>query len=108
MHPSGVIRIVPEAALSTYIKSARSTVEDPSDGQAVTKTIHGKGLRWMAPMKVIHGGKPAAATGQQATMPKPLIGQIAYAPLPRTFHNAVSSGPCRLPTPRFTLGFRAP
>ncbi len=46
-------RIVSEAALSTCIKSARRAVEDTGDRQAVIKTVHGKGLRWMAPLQII-------------------------------------------------------
>ena len=41
-------RAVSDAALSTCIKSARRAVGDSGDRQEAIKTIHGKGLRWMA------------------------------------------------------------
>ncbi|MCV0429945.1 MAG: winged helix-turn-helix domain-containing protein, partial [Roseibium sp.] len=45
-------RIVTEAALSTCIKSARRAVDDTGNKQAVVKTVHGKGFRWVAPVRV--------------------------------------------------------
>ena len=43
-------RAVSDAALSTCIKSARRAVNDSGDRQEVIKTVHGKGLRWVAPL----------------------------------------------------------
>lgn len=53
-------RAVSDAALSTCIKSARKAVEDTGDRQDIIKTVHGKGLRWMASVRVIEATKPAA------------------------------------------------
>lgn len=41
-------RAVSDAALSTCIKSARRAVDDSGTLQAAIKTVHGKGLRWIA------------------------------------------------------------
>lgn len=41
-------RAVSDSALSTCIKSARRAVDDSGSLQAVIKTVHGKGLRWVA------------------------------------------------------------
>ncbi|MGI9524922.1 MAG: winged helix-turn-helix domain-containing tetratricopeptide repeat protein [Hyphomicrobiaceae bacterium] len=46
-------RAVSDAALSTCIKSARRAVEDAGDRQEVIKTVHGKGLRWVATCRPI-------------------------------------------------------
>ena len=46
-------RAVSDAALSTCIKSARRAIDDSGDRQEVIKTIHGKGLRWVAPLRPI-------------------------------------------------------
>jgi TolB-like protein len=46
-------RAVSDSALSTCIKSARRAVEDTGRRQCVIKTIHGKGLRWVAPFKTV-------------------------------------------------------
>jgi len=46
-------RSVTDSALSTCIKSARRAVEDTGRRQSVIKTIHGKGLRWVAPFKIV-------------------------------------------------------
>lgn len=46
-------RAVSDSALSTCVKSARRVVDDTGDRQAVIKTIHGKGFRWVAPLRDI-------------------------------------------------------
>ena len=58
-------RAVSDAALSTCIKSARRAVEDSGDRQEVIKTVHGKGLRWMAASHEI--AVPASAQEAVAT-----------------------------------------
>nr|WP_319384600.1 winged helix-turn-helix domain-containing protein [uncultured Roseibium sp.] len=44
-------RAVSDAALSTCVKSARSAVEDSGAKQEKIKTVHGRGLRWVAPFE---------------------------------------------------------
>lgn len=46
-------RTVTDSALSTCIKSARRAVNDSGRSQSVIKTVHGKGLRWVAPFKTV-------------------------------------------------------
>ncbi|MGI9475336.1 MAG: winged helix-turn-helix domain-containing tetratricopeptide repeat protein [Hyphomicrobiaceae bacterium] len=46
-------RTVTDSALSTCIKSARRAVRDTGRRQSVIKTVHGKGLRWVAPFKIV-------------------------------------------------------
>ena len=58
-------RIVSESALSTCIKSARRAVDDTGSRQSIVKTIHGKGFRWVAPVRV--EGPEAEPLGSAAT-----------------------------------------
>ncbi len=44
-------RAVSDAALSTCIKSARRAVGDTGNRQEIIKTIHGRGFRWIAPIR---------------------------------------------------------
>ncbi|MES0882777.1 winged helix-turn-helix domain-containing tetratricopeptide repeat protein [Roseibium sp. SCP14] len=60
-------RIVSESALSTCIKSARRAVEDTGSKQGVIKTVHGKGFRWLAPVRT-----DAARTETTHTIPDDL------------------------------------
>ncbi|MCL6284945.1 winged helix-turn-helix domain-containing protein [Ruegeria sp. 2012CJ41-6] len=53
-------RAVSDAALSTCIKSARRAVDDSGTLQAAIKTVHGKGLRWVAQLET-----PGPATTQE-------------------------------------------
>lgn len=48
-------RVVSDAALSTCIKSARRAVADAGNRQEVIKTMHGKGLRWVADVRPASG-----------------------------------------------------
>lgn len=43
-------RAVSDAALSTCVKSARRAVGDCGRRQSVIRTVHGRGLRWVAPV----------------------------------------------------------
>ncbi|MEW9920006.1 winged helix-turn-helix domain-containing tetratricopeptide repeat protein [Marimonas sp. MJW-29] len=55
---------VSDAALSTCIKSARRAVNDSGDRQEIIKTVHGKGFRWIAPLRPV---AKAAVNDQAAT-----------------------------------------
>ena len=54
-------RTVTDSALSTCIKSARRAVQDSGRSQSIIKTVHGKGLRWVAPFKTVDHPAEAAA-----------------------------------------------
>lgn len=47
-------RVVSDSALASRIKSARQAVGDDGRTQAIIKTVHGKGLRFVADVKVRH------------------------------------------------------
>ncbi len=44
-------RVVSDSALSTCVKSARRAVDDSGGRQEIIKTVHGKGFRWVAPIR---------------------------------------------------------
>lgn len=53
-------RIVSDAALASRIKSARKAIGDDGEQQRLIKTVHGRGVRFIAKIEAEHG---AAATG---------------------------------------------
>ena len=55
-------RIVSDTSLSNHIKSARQALGDDGQRQAVIKTIHGRGYRFVATVEEI----PGQAAGEQA------------------------------------------
>lgn len=70
-------RVVSDSALSSRIKSARRAVGDDGRTQAIIKTVHGQGLRFVADVRVHHeravatppdagGSLETAAPGQRA------------------------------------------
>lgn len=59
-------RPVTDAALSQQLRKARRALGDDGNAQRVIRTVHGRGLRWVA--DVTDGGAEAAA-GEAATMP---------------------------------------
>ncbi|PVY97308.1 alpha/beta fold hydrolase [Actinomycetospora cinnamomea] len=62
-------RFVSESALSSRIKSARRAVGDDGTRQAVIRTVHGRGYRWVAPVALRDGAteeEPAATVVEPA------------------------------------------
>lgn len=55
--------IVTETALTRAIMKARKAVGDDASRQAVIKTLHGHGYRFIAPLEAEPGPSPAAAAG---------------------------------------------
>jgi TolB-like protein len=56
-------RVVSDSALSSRIKSARRALGDDGRTQAIIKTVHGQGLRFVANVQVRHAGAVAVPTG---------------------------------------------
>ena len=52
-------RFVSESALSTRIKQARAAVGDDGQAQAVIKTVHSRGYRFVAPVEQLDEPRPA-------------------------------------------------
>lgn len=69
-------RIVSDAALSTAIRSARMAVGDDGTRQAVIKTLHGRGFRFVAPLEVVGQTSPT----EQALSPPMQGPSIAVLP----------------------------
>ena len=65
-------RIVSDATLSSRIKAARQAIGDDGRAQAVIRTVHGRGFRFMAPI-VAGAAEPAPAT------PAPAVGGLLEA-----------------------------
>ena len=55
-------RVVSDSALSSRIKSARRALGDDGRAQAIIKTVHGQGLRFVADVEVRHAEAVVAAT----------------------------------------------
>ncbi len=73
-------RFVSESALTTRIKSARQAVGDDGTRQRVIRTVHGKGYEFVAPVRVVEGGRKIgdAAAAPASSLPvaiQPLIGR---------------------------------
>jgi pimeloyl-ACP methyl ester carboxylesterase len=59
-------RFVSESALTTRIKQARQAVGDTGRDQSVIKTLHGRGYRFVAPVRLDSPPEPAVTTTQPA------------------------------------------
>ena len=61
-------KVVSDSALSSRIKSARRAVGDDGRAQAVIKTVHGKGLRFVADVRVQRDSVIVAAPDSEDTL----------------------------------------
>lgn len=63
-------RVVSDAALASRVKSARHAIGDDGKSQRVVRTVHGRGFRFVAPVRVVHGAAtpelPATGGGPDA------------------------------------------
>ncbi|KAA1192889.1 transcriptional regulator [Pseudohalioglobus sediminis] len=66
-------RVVSDAALASRIKSARKAVDDDGQRQAVIKTVHGQGLRFVAAVSVM----PSISTVAAEPAAKPMANEAA-------------------------------
>ncbi len=64
-------RVVSDSALSSRIKSARQALGDDGRAQAIIKTVHGKGLRFVAEVRVL--GAPVSVASADNGPESPLI-----------------------------------
>jgi pimeloyl-ACP methyl ester carboxylesterase/DNA-binding winged helix-turn-helix (wHTH) protein len=86
-------RFVSESALSTRIKQARAAVGDDGQAQAVIKTVHSRGYRFVAPVEQLDEPRPAkdaAPTRGRGGAPDADAGP-SLEPTPRT-HYVVNDG----------------
>jgi TolB-like protein len=72
-------RVVSDSALASRIKSARRVLGDDGRTQAIIKTVHGQGLRFIADVKVRHARAVAAPAASSAAPDK-----IASEPEPES------------------------
>ena len=86
-------RVVTESALSKCIKEARKAVDDDGRTQAVIKTVHGQGLRFVADVQVSSGREPVIridnrvdlAPEAEPTLPdRPSIAVLPFRQAPGT------------------------
>lgn len=70
-------RIVSDAALSSQIKTARKVLGDDGASQHTIRTIHGRGIRFVAPIESAEE-EPAAAREQSSA--HPVLSEIAKKP----------------------------
>ncbi len=68
-------RFVSESTLTSRIKAARQVVGDDGTAQAVIKTVHGRGYRWVAAVEVDEGSTPRV---RPAPDPRRLEQQIRF------------------------------
>ncbi len=72
-------RVVSDSALASRIKSARQAVGDDGRSQSIIRTVHGRGLRFVAEVRVHRA--PAVTTGAPGDMPE-RPQQSAFDPAP--------------------------
>jgi len=73
-------RAVSDASISSRIRSARKAVDDDGEGQAIIRTVHGRGFRFVA--EVAETQLAQAATREIAPPKGPLSGRPSIAILP--------------------------
>lgn len=67
-------RPVTDAALSQQLRKARRALGDDGDAQAVIRTVHGRGLRWVAPVTTeIASGEHEPAPGSPPVVATPSV-----------------------------------
>ena len=64
-------RVISDAAVSSCIKSARQALDDDGQAQRVIRTIHRKGLRFVAEARVVADAPAVPATAAAAASPLP-------------------------------------
>jgi len=74
-------RIVSDASISSRIRSARRAVDDDGERQAIIRTVHGRGFRFVADVMEIPTAQAAAAKDIAETA-GPLTGRPSIAILP--------------------------
>jgi DNA-binding winged helix-turn-helix (wHTH) protein/tetratricopeptide (TPR) repeat protein len=68
-------RPVTDAALSQQLRKARRALGDDGDAQAMIRTVHGRGLRWIAPvtLEAAPGETPPPSPPPATSVPVPAI-----------------------------------
>jgi DNA-binding winged helix-turn-helix (wHTH) protein/tetratricopeptide (TPR) repeat protein len=75
--------VVTEASLTRAVMKARRAVGDDSSSQAVIRTVHGHGYRFVAPLEPVPESAPSAAPDADAGEPGAAqVGSPAPAPAP--------------------------
>src|ERR671919_574161 len=91
-------RYVGESALTSRIKTARQAVGDSGRDQAVIRTIHGRGFRFVAP--VVERSMGPLAVAPLTSEPATLAGrasQLSLSRAPSTRPSAACGERCSLP-----------
>jgi len=74
-------RAISDAAIASRVKSARSAVGDDGVRQAVIRTIHGQGFRFVAPVVLAVSALPTSTPLQTAAQGKPSVAVLPLQPL---------------------------
>lgn len=75
-------RIVSDSALSSQIKAARRAVGDDGAAQHTITTVHGRGFRFVAPVKAVHHAEEGAAEASPlAASAKPTAAVLPFTNL---------------------------
>ena len=96
-------RVVSDAALASRIKSARKALGDDGRTQAIIRTVHGKGLRFIAEVRLLGGPEVVAGTAQEMdpqapesqpeAAPRPSIAVLPFRPVGELgAHAAIADG----------------
>ena len=91
-------KVVTDAALGARLKDARKAVGDSGDRQAVIKTVHGRGYRFVADVSVsaTASGQPAGPAGRGDEIGRDAMGPVRYCRSPdgvNIAHAEVGQGP---------------
>ena len=89
-------RFVTESALTSRIRSARRAVGDSGERQAVIKTSHGAGYRFVAQVEVVDSQQPAVATGRGGTRTSSTAPRVSTS----GFGSSKSTAACRWRWPK--------
>ncbi|WP_377639244.1 alpha/beta fold hydrolase [Oryzobacter terrae] len=90
-------RFVSDSTLTSRIKAARRVVGDDGIGQTVIKTVHGRGYRWVADVKISAAEPAGGSSAPVAELPKRRLEQrIRFCRTPdgeRLAYATVGEGP---------------
>lgn len=75
-------RAVSDASIASRVRAARASVGDDGARQAVIRTVHGRGFRFVAQVDELPSAAPNGFTGSMAADPNPARGQPSIAVLP--------------------------
>lgn len=88
-------RIVSDAALSTAVRTARKLIGDDGSRQRYIRTVHGRGFRFVHPVRTSDCA-PGAPASEAGTVPRPPVTRYARSGDVHIAYQVFGSGPVHL------------